>query len=347
MGGNPEIIVEKPWIDEIIDEDLTEDELARIQRTLDFEFSESPKIRLIPLDLTKHSPTCELQGQALLGYLSISPEDKDKLRQAPKEISYHIHFLIDVFVPTIKVKYHNQVEQTTLEAEIISGLRELQEIMENCKTSLPEKAVLNGFLSRSTKELSTYTTRDLLQPIYALDNIWVTNEEYVKKLVEQECKEDSKAKECFENMLECLHSLLRLKNKITNLKREIEIRLNRMSEKLPPEIREHPQYINYWLSHNGIIVPRRKYDTPPSPFPEDKSSMLTLKNPFERISSDRYSGMIQYIALRDSLRPDVSLARDQLRELSWNIYSAITLAFARAIRAYPEEVIPDYHLNIF
>ena len=65
VGGDPAVLVDKPWCERqtIM---LTREEMASIENLLCYKFPEPFQIELLPLDLTKHSPTPELKGQLLV-----------------------------------------------------------------------------------------------------------------------------------------------------------------------------------------------------------------------------------------------------------------------------------------
>ncbi|HEX8744776.1 MAG TPA: hypothetical protein VF712_16750 [Thermoleophilaceae bacterium] len=101
---------------------------------------------------------------------------------------------------------------------------------------------------------------------------------------------------------------------------------------VPSEIRTHfePKMSTAFegplvLTHNGIVVPRRYRSK--LGFDED----LGL-NPLGPWRTSR-GAMMGCLALSDRLRPDVSVSRDELRGLPWEVQSAINLATRRALRA--------------
>jgi hypothetical protein len=74
-----------------------------------------------------------------------------------------------------------------------------------------------------------------------------------------------------------------------------------------------------WLAHNGIVVPIRF---------QSRSWTSSL-----RPASPNDGGwIVALIALGDTLRPNVSVSRDQLHELPWAVHSAASLALLRAAR---------------
>jgi hypothetical protein len=97
-------------------------------------------------------------------------------------------------------------------------------------------------------------------------------------------------------------------------------------------VRSH-QRNGYWLSHNGIRIPIF-------------SPQLEMTNNPKSPSIFEYNIQWLAVALFDSLRPKLNVARDKLVELPWTIYSNLLLAFARALQNTP---IPHehYRLDIF
>ncbi|WP_256758360.1 hypothetical protein [Cohnella sp. WQ 127256] len=88
------------------------------------------------------------------------------------------------------------------------------------------------------------------------------------------------------------------------------------------------KFENRWLSHNGIYVPLNG----------SQNIKLEIINPV------RHGFIFYYLALKDQLRPDLSLSRDELRGVSWQIYSVINLAFSRALACID---VPDKNMDIF
>lgn len=86
----------------------------------------------------------------------------------------------------------------------------------------------------------------------------------------------------------------------------------------------------HWLSHNGIYVPIK-----------GKNNLkLEINNPIE-------NSFIYYnLALMDSLRPDLSISRDELRGFNWNIYSTINYSFSKALSSI-ELPFPIINFDIF
>lgn len=99
------------------------------------------------------------------------------------------------------------------------------------------------------------------------------------------------------------------------------------------KLKEYMKYVysDSFISHNGINVPVR----------DNEGEILVNIDPTT-------SGVSAFcLALSDNLRPSLSLSRDELKGMSWEIYSAICLSFYRAMRDIPDQikyydVIRDY-----
>jgi hypothetical protein len=72
-----------------------------------------------------------------------------------------------------------------------------------------------------------------------------------------------------------------------------------------------------WLSHNGVHLP----------------TQIAYDNKLEVTSPVRDGWFAIQVALKDGLRPDLSLARDEIRGFSWACYSRLALTLFRCLRA--------------
>lgn len=77
-----------------------------------------------------------------------------------------------------------------------------------------------------------------------------------------------------------------------------------------------------WLSHNGVSVPTSKL-------------FLEIPSSNERSTVGWVRGIV---SLTDSLRPEVSVSREQSRNLPWRFYSAANLAIHRALSSLGEDL---------
>lgn len=98
VGGDPELLIDTPWCDAPIEVELTAEETSQLEHVLQKKLDPRPKLRILPLDLTRHSPRTELRGQALLGYVDVDPEvEERRLRDGPDT-----HFRFGLTLSTAK-----------------------------------------------------------------------------------------------------------------------------------------------------------------------------------------------------------------------------------------------------
>jgi hypothetical protein len=123
----------------------------------------------------------------------------------------------------------------------------------------------------------------------------------------------------------------KFRDEYENAKRELSIDFDDLSIIFDDKFKQTKLH---WLSHNGIYVPTK-----------DKNNfILKINNPIQ-------NGFIYYnLVLMDSLRPDLSISRDELRGFNWNIYSTINYSFSKAVSSLkmPALIInPDIFSNIY
>lgn len=81
-----------------------------------------------------------------------------------------------------------------------------------------------------------------------------------------------------------------------------------------------------WLSHNGVVVPTR--------FPEDIGwfpHRLAVKKESVHGSDSWAVGLWAQLALSDTLRPDLAVSRESIRQIPWRIHWHANLALRRAL----------------
>jgi hypothetical protein len=126
-------------------------------------------------------------------------------------------------------------------------------------------------------------------------------------------------------------SFTKFRDEYKNAKREFSINLDDLSIIFNEKFK---QIKLHWLSHNGIYVPTKDKD----------NFKLNINCPIQ-------NSFIYYnLALMDSLRPDLSISRDELRGLNWNIYSTINYSFSKSLSSLklPDLIIkPDIFSNIY
>ena len=285
LVGSADELLTRPWADGIVEEELTDREMAQIESVLGFKFEKKVKLRLVPLDLTKHSPTPNLKGQALLGHLWVSKADIQKIRNLRDsaygedrvEAALRVSFDSDKKKLTVSAEYHDRRMERRLQDQVA----ELRERHRRSPALEPDEE----FTSRET-----------------IDNI---------------------------------------ERRLREAQREVQIDVERALSNLAAHVVDLPEYsLNAglrWLSHNGIAVPTRVRSR-------------GLGDDYLRLVGNRYTSgywMRQVIALGDALRPDVSLSRDQLKGLSSYIYSAVTLAFRKALKACEGDDLPLDGTEVF
>ncbi|HWW75182.1 MAG TPA: hypothetical protein VNZ44_07300, partial [Pyrinomonadaceae bacterium] len=258
---------------------------AKVATVFRTEFADKIKVRLVPLDLTAHSPTPSLKGQALLGYFTMSEEDRwramgdeDRNYHPDDKVERSIDFYLGSEGPYLSAFFKNPGEEERLKREAgtlgekIWGLRQQMQ---------------QGDYTGDYHEL--------------------------RLLEERRHKIEGEVNQAQEG-------------------RSVRIDLSRIVNRVNPSARALGLFgasdTADWLSHNGIVVPT-KYGS----------------SSYERVSllGNSQGGTFwlrQLVALSDALRPDISLSRDRLQYLTWNVYSAISLAFRRATRSYAQDALP-------
>jgi len=247
IGGDPSLIVEKPWLDGIIDERLSDDEIKKVEGAINYSFVDGLKAKIIPLNITKYSPTPSLKGQFIIGVLSV--------------------------------------------ADTTSGYK-------------------GSELSKLMNEL--FYGRFRFQFDQQDDVPKITILEYNKPYFER-----------------------------------IEISQHRLMDRLPDKIKDNVKYMLNdrfnWMSHNGVVVPTRLPDKNIT----SMSQYLELNDEIFGLYGIELGWMKGFLLLCDSLRPDVSLSREQIQKISWNVYSTISLAFSRALNAISDKNLPIESVDIF
>jgi hypothetical protein len=263
VGGDPAVLVDKPWCERQTIT-LTGEEMASIENLLCYKFREPFQIELLPLDLTKHSPTPELKGQLLVLVVRSSLEWQ-KLQE---------------IVPSFG----------RLETEFGSSL-EPSDILLQARLSIRA-----GDLAKRVKE-------------FGLDRR--------KRPIEGFPLE-------FSTMLQELNRRVQSANKWEDS--GVSVKVNRILDPLSTDLQERIRLLTWgkssWLSHNGVAIP----DKWSLAFPRRITTIRT--NAIDVIQNQGWG----VVALADSLRPDASVSRDLVRQISWRIQSAAILALCRAVQ---------------
>ena len=140
--------------------------------------------------------------------------------------------------------------------------------------------------------------------------------------------EHSRRNELLNSLKECMTSFVTFRKDFHEVRREAKIDLTNLIESKSlfrwDEEGKRLTRAERWLSHNGMHIPTK--------------DRLSLNAPIDN------TVIFGEVALRDALRPDLSLSRDELRSLPWEAYSHVTLAFSRALRANSD--FHEYSLKI-
>ncbi|HLL70442.1 MAG TPA: hypothetical protein VK363_03360 [Pyrinomonadaceae bacterium] len=299
MGGNTEALIDKPWADGIIEEELTDSEMGQLEAVFKTKFDNKFKFRLVPLDLTKHSPTPNVKGQALLGYLLLDEANAKKIEESKPVRTYRSR--------------ENHIE-TTLTVSLAPDSSQTLTIKARYLDSAVEKEL--------EKEMEILG-----------DKRYKLHAQYSQQL--------ASSKDAEQEIRRIEESIYISEQRMRDARREATIDISRILSKLPASVTDSAEYSLYngeqWLSHNGVAVPTRLAS---GAYANQK--LLLLSAGYQSSYWLRHS-----IALSDALRPDVSLSRDRLRNLSWNIYSAIALTFRKALQPYKDENLPFNSSQIF
>lgn len=301
IGGDPHSLIHTTWADGVVEEELTAEETAEVEKVFGLKFTDKIKVRLVPLDLTAHSPTPSLKGQALLGCLVMSDKDMKEVKSLEevnrysadypeKRVESNISFLLSRKEGMkVNAYYRNPPRLRQYEEEANNLRRRIEELQEE---------------RRRAWESGKYP-------------------EPPDDLYELERRFDE----------------IRDKMRYVGKDRQVSVNLNRIFGRVNPHAKDFfllaPVDERAWLSHNGIAVPTQ--------FGFYAYNRINLSGSGE----GGQFWLRQMVALSDALRPDISLSRDRLRYLTWNVYSAVTLAFRKAIGSYADASLPLAQSNVF
>ena len=96
VGGDFERILMKPWLQQAIDVPLTAEEMRKVEAVFGIVFKEPIRVRILPLDLTRHSTSPHLKGQALLGLLAVGEEDNAAVRSEGRSVERKYTFRFEL-----------------------------------------------------------------------------------------------------------------------------------------------------------------------------------------------------------------------------------------------------------
>ncbi|MDR1200335.1 MAG: ATP-binding protein [Tannerellaceae bacterium] len=142
-------------------------------------------------------------------------------------------------------------------------------------------------------------------------HLWDKFEKDIQELIFEYYKIDNdKIKQLFDEAYE----FQRLKLEYQDAKRKFKIGLTELTERIKKLV---TQLKYHWISHNGIFVPTNH-----------KEYNFEIENPI------RNGFLWCNIELKDALRPDLSLSRDELKGISWQIYSDIGLMIFKSTKHF-------------
>jgi hypothetical protein len=308
VGGDTQLLIETPWVDGIVEEELTAEETAEIENFFGAKLEDKLKVRLIPLDLTAHSPTPSLRGQALTGHMVVSERDRVRLlgdRRLARGVrdTATISFQFDEGLPRLEVEYSISSEAERYRVEAAALRLRLAELSEGL---------------------------DLWRDSADIYDSGKWEEKYKEEGWEEKNRE-------YRNLEMQLYETER-KGYEADRGRSMRIVLERVLEHINPYVKE--SYFRaggerHWLSHNGVVVPVQ--------YGNEEYESITISEG----SGEGKFWLRKLIALSDALRPDISLSRDRLKSLTWNVYSAITLAFRKAVGSHGEVGLPLKSWEVF
>lgn len=296
IGGDPARLLDRPWADGVIEEELTDEEMAQLEALFEAKFAGKLKLRLVSLNLTAYSSTPNLKGQAMMAYLyttegAESTKDLGKItyesdprRRLGREIKLQIGSNASELIRIVaQVKDRDEIQVYEVER------KRIQEKMEQLAAGAPQ----------SQAEGVAESEAAMLRQQFAEVGTEIGKAYRGRQLV---------------------------------------INLNRLLPRLNLDAGELLRYAateERWLAHNGIIVPTHF----------GNNSDYSVDFEYFHILSQNF-WLRQLVILYDALRPNISLSRDRVMTLSWDIYSAITLAALKASRAFAGATftLKDHHI---
>ncbi|MDD6210355.1 MAG: hypothetical protein PUB21_07110 [Bacteroidales bacterium] len=374
VGGNYNDLIANKWL-EPFEIPVSKNIQSQIEDTLKMKFSGELTIEINPLDLSVHSPSENLKGQAIYGLIRIPEKDsiffQDEIEQRNLKIKWgklnkDIN-LIAAYEDTVKARKFERIEwdMKAQDSLIRNKIENLSEDFSNkyveraCRRLINIIDVEDKSGEYSGKEMFFIKSpRELLIQVLEIkkkieqekdvdpERIEILSREIdefsgseqlgskFRKIARALQRKDPRKWPDFEKSMRKLIGTYpaHLHAKLELLIKEVDDFLKQKSEykeavrifetalpELTEEIRERvPQLKYHWISHNGIFVPV-----------ECKEFVFEINNPL-------FDGFIRYnIALKDALRPDLSLSRDELKGIPWQVYSDISLMFARAFKNIP------------
>lgn len=310
--GERRTLIEQPWLPEPVEVPFTAEQTAEVEGVLGLKIIQPLRLRVVPLNLTQYSGTPNLAGQAVLAYVVGLPE---LLGEGEEEREISIRFEKGAFLMRLSYRNRNKLR--------LLGGHELQ-VEERSKA-------LRRNIWRLTEELEQINE---LAPGFSY---------YMPEYGDPKFESWASSVEFF------IKDQGRLERRGLRAElREAIIEYREFAQQIPAALRKqtlefraekvafHSNQLSSseggnWLSHNGVSVPATTG--------EYGRISFGIQSP---VSGGWFA--IQ-LALLDSLRPDLSLSRDDLRGLSWEIYSNLALTLSRTLRANVRD--SPYRLRVF
>ncbi len=297
IGLNYEKHIKTPWI-EPFEYELTDNEQQTIEDTLNFKFSQHLKLKFIPLDITKHSPNPNLAGQAITIYLDIPHDNAIELENNKKLFSIEV-----------------DVEKQNI---IIHASTESKQRLIAKRTNEIELKIKDEF-SKLPPSITYSQIQSYLKSILKVGDIPIIPDNNPQEVIrgincDYLLESTNSYKEIYLIIAEICEDIAQFRKYAQKLSDEekkfkITIPIKKLQIDISPFIEK------YELSHNGVSIPKIS----------NNDRHFQLRSPIK-------GGLIYYhIALQDNLRPDLSLARDEVRSFSWQFYSSVNLAFLKVL----------------
>ncbi len=310
VGSEYESITAKPWIDSVLDFRLTKQEKKKLEKVFQIKLSDV-RIKLIPLNLTKYSPSPYLGGQALIGKLVFSEIDERKII-ARRDLATEISSILESDSMSdgsrfFKLEFNFDTDKPYLQAEFGFPYDEIQEAERQTNNTIND--IRSGEILFSKNPYST-VEKELENNIEALNII-----KLCKQFEQHECKVD-----------------------LARIIDDSKIKAGDISQyEIKSELYKKQDQATKWISHNGIRLP------------QIKGINLNSK---KRDNNEQYSVPIKdtwvkiFVALQDGLRPEISLSRDEVRFLTWDICSNLSYSFISSMQEYNEKDLSRLDLSI-
>ncbi|MFI5909680.1 hypothetical protein [Dactylosporangium sp. NPDC051541] len=293
--------VERPWIDGIHD----------VEVPLRYRFSDyhqlpylGPlRVAVVPLDLTRHSPTPELRGQ-IVGFHAHAGEDTDvadlldgyEIEEDSDELAAAREVLRSAVTD---IKFSTSWKYDNLQIQVVQVIdpSSADRAIEILGSGLPIQTDTNRRASRPL-QIRSRTTAFSRQTLL---------EELLDRRIHAPWRDD----EVYEYQWRSDFTV--------------------SWEALPQQCRpSNIPHNSAWLGHNGVAMPMELAE---AARPHSDARKFDLNSG---------EALLGRIALTDTLRPDVSASRNQVRSVPFSVHSALHLAVRRAASSWPPGPFADF-----